>query len=84
MIDVYDRLYPRVRVQLYDARHFYSAPVTVYGAQRAVVFLGETYFSFSTREHIEAISSQVDRLVRNAQVHSHEFIQWLASERASE
>ena len=77
MRDVYDQLYPRVRIQLYNARHFFSAPVTVYGAQRAVVFLGETYFSFSTREHIQAISSQVDRLVRNSEIHSHQFIDWL-------
>lgn len=77
MHDLYDQLYPRVRVQLFDERYFYSAPVTVYGAQRAVVFLGETYFSFSTREHIEAVSQQVDRLVRNACVHSHDFMGWL-------
>ncbi len=76
---VYDELYPRVRIQLYDERFFYSAPVTVYGAQRAVLYLGETYFSFSTREHIDAMSQQVDRLVRNACIHSHELNHWLES-----
>ncbi|MGB0966103.1 MAG: helix-turn-helix domain-containing protein [Litorivicinus sp.] len=82
--EVYDQLYPRVRVQLYDERFFYSAPVTVYGAQRAVLFLGETYFSFSTREHIDALSQQVDRLVRNAQVHSHQFNEWLSRNEPSD
>ncbi len=77
MLARYDELYPRVRVQLYDERSHYSAPVTVYGAQRAVLYLGETYFSFSTREHIMALSQQVDRLVRHADVHSHDFGAWL-------
>jgi len=78
MIQRYDELYPRVRIQLFDERLYYSAPITVYGAQRAVLFLGETYFSFSTREHIVALSQQVDRLVRRAEIHSHEFGDWLS------
>ena len=70
-------LYPRVRVHLYDAARHYSAPITVFGARRAVVYLGRSYFAFTTREHVVELTAQFDLLVRDAVVEAHAFGDWL-------
>ena len=70
-------LYPRVRIYLYDAARHYSAPITVFGAQRAVVYLGRSYFAFTTSEHIVELTAQFDLLVRDAAVEAHAFGDWL-------
>lgn len=70
-------LYPSTRLHLYDLSQHFSAPVSVFGQHRAVVYIGSSYFVFNTREHIEMLTRHFDDLVRDARVLSHEASTWL-------
>jgi transcriptional regulator with XRE-family HTH domain len=83
MADLCAELYPSTRLHLYDLTHRYSAPVTVFGQQRAVIYVGSSYFVFNTREHIETLTRHFDDLVRDAAVLSHEVSAWLTRLAAS-
>jgi transcriptional regulator with XRE-family HTH domain len=61
-------LYPAVRLCLFDARRVFSAPVTVFGAMRAVIYLGRNYLSFRDRPRVEVLTQHFDWLVREAEV----------------
>ena len=77
MAELCQELYPSTRLHLYDLTHRFSAPVTVFGQQRAVIYVGSSYFVFNTREHIETLTRHFDDLVRDASVLSHEVSAWL-------
>ena len=77
MAELCKELYPSTRLHLYDLTRRFSAPVTVYGQQRAVIYTGSSYFVFNTREHIETLTRHFDELVRGASVLSHEVSAWL-------
>jgi len=66
MIEVYDRLYPGLRIVLYDARTVYSAPLTVFGPKMAVIYLGQHYIAFRDRDRVQTLSRHFDWLVREA------------------
>ena len=66
MIELTDELYPTFRWSLYDALSHFSVPVTVFGLQRAVVYVGQLYFVFNMTDHIRVLASHFDRLVREA------------------
>ena len=68
MTDVVEELYPRVRWHLYDGRQRYAGPVTVFGLDRALLYVGQLYFVLSSREHVLALVEQFDDLVRVAVV----------------
>lgn len=75
-----DDLYPTYRLFLYDRRKIFSAPLTVFGSQRAVIYVGDMYVVINTLEEIRALTQHFDRLIRNAEVNPHEsagFIQSL-------
>jgi hypothetical protein len=72
MIELVDQLYPRMRVYLYDARMIYSSPMTVFGPQLAVLYLGQNYMAFRDSQRIEGFSSHFDRVVRQARITSRE------------
>jgi transcriptional regulator with XRE-family HTH domain len=77
MAELCKELYPSTRLHLYDLTHRFSAPVTVFGQQRAVIYIGSSYFVFNTREHIETLTRHFDDLVRDACVLSHAVSGWL-------
>jgi transcriptional regulator with XRE-family HTH domain len=77
MAELCRELYPSTRLHLYDLTHRFSAPVTVFGQQRAVIYIGSSYFVFNTREHIETLTRHFDDLVRDASVLSHAVSDWL-------
>lgn len=77
MADLCEELYPSTRLHLYDQRQHYSAPITVFGQRRAVIYVGSSYFVFNTQEHVEALTRHFDQLVRGASVLSHETAKWL-------
>jgi transcriptional regulator with XRE-family HTH domain len=77
MAELCRELYPSTRLHLYDLTHRFSAPVTVFGQQRAVIYIGSSYFVFNTREHIETLTRHFDDLVRDASVLSHAVSEWL-------
>ena len=68
MIDVVEELYPRFRWHLYDGRQRYAGAVTVFGLDRALLYVGQLYFVLSAREHVVALIEQFDDLVRAAVV----------------
>ena len=64
------RLYPSLRLSLFDARRVYSAPITIFGPLLAVIYLGQKYLVFRDRERISALSQHFDGLIREAYVGS--------------
>ena len=78
MIDLHDRLFPSLRVFLFDARRVFSAPITVFGPLLAVVYLGEHYMAFRDKERVGLFTKQFDRLVREAWVDAREFPRYLS------
>jgi transcriptional regulator with XRE-family HTH domain len=68
MIELTGELYPALRWFLYDSRNCFSAPITVFGPKRAVVYVGQTYFVFNSLEHIRHLSKHFDELIRAAVV----------------
>lgn len=75
-----DDLYPSYRLFLYDGRKIFSAPLTVFGSQRAVIYVGDMYVVINSLEEIRALTRHFERLIRNAAINPHEsaaFIQAL-------
>lgn len=68
LIDLTERLYPRLRVYLFDARRLFSAPITVFGPQLAVLYLGRNYLAFRDTERINVMTAHFDNLVKQASV----------------
>lgn len=66
LIRVTETLYPALRLYLFDAHRVFSAPMTVFGAQRAVIYLGRQYLVFSDMAKIAEIARHFDWLVREA------------------
>lgn len=67
-----DDLYPSYRLFLYDGRKIFSAPLTVFGSQRAVIYVGDMYVVINSLEEIRALTHHFERLIRNAAVNPHE------------
>jgi len=74
-----DRLFPQLRLFLYDARRVYSAPVTVFGPLLGVIYVGEFYLAFRSRERVQALTAHFDHLVREAAVDARDAGRWIAS-----
>jgi hypothetical protein len=68
MADRLDDLYPAYRWFLFDGRERFSAPYTVFGPKRAVIYAGEIYLVFTSTELIREFTSHFDNLIRNAKV----------------
>ncbi|MDU8927137.1 helix-turn-helix transcriptional regulator [Alisedimentitalea sp. MJ-SS2] len=64
--DLHDQLYPRLRLYLFDARRLFSAPITVFGTQLAVLYMGRNYLAFRDTERVTAFTTHFDQLVRQA------------------
>lgn len=82
MIEIYDRLYPGLRIFLFDARAVYSSPVTVFGPKMAVIYMGRHYIAFRDKDRVRAITQHFDWLVREAVVSSREIPEYLKGLRA--
>ena len=74
-----EALYPSLRLFLYDLRQTYSAPFTLFGRQRAALYLGPTWLVLNASEHIALLDRRFDELVRLATVQPHEAAAHLAS-----
>ncbi len=68
MIALTADLYPALRLCLFDARRVFSAPVTIFGTMRAVIYLGRNYLAFRDRARVEVLSQHFDWLVREASI----------------
>lgn len=68
MIEMCEELYPSFRWFLYDARQRYSGAVTIFGLDRAVVYLGRMYIVLNGATHVREFVDQFDDLIRAAVV----------------
>jgi transcriptional regulator with XRE-family HTH domain len=68
MITLCDELYPSFRWFLYDARQRYAGAVTIFGLDRAVIYLGQIYIVLNSEAHVREFVDQFDGLIRAATV----------------
>ncbi len=66
MADLAEELYPTFRWFLFDGLERYSVPVTIFGPQRAAIYVGQMFFVFHSIEHIRALTEHFDSLIRCA------------------
>jgi transcriptional regulator with XRE-family HTH domain len=66
--DQCDQMFPRLRIFLFDAHRVFSSPVTIFGPNLAVVYVGQCYLAFREVERVKSLSSHFDWLVREAVV----------------
>ncbi len=71
MAGLYGQAYPALRLYLYDQRDIYSAPFTVFGPKRAVLFLGHSYLVLNGSDHIRMFARRFDEMIRLAVVQPH-------------
>lgn len=77
MIRLVDELYPTFRWSLYAGRAHYCAPLTLFGAQRGVLYAGDLYLVLNTTEHIRVLTRHFDDLVKAAVVQPTDIGAWL-------
>jgi len=68
MLELVHEFYPTFRLFFFDQHAVYSAPYTLFGPLRAVVYLGNMYLVVHSVEHIKALTQHFDRLIRIAKV----------------
>lgn len=68
MIRLTEELYPTFRWFMYDGLNRYSVPLTIFGPQRVVIYLGQKYLVLNSREHIQVFTGHFDDLIRSAVV----------------
>ncbi len=78
LAEVVDELYPGLRMYLFDGLTHYSAPYTIFGHQRAALYVGQFYLVFNTTEHIAVLNRHFDDLIRAAVVQPVELASFLA------
>lgn len=64
--DQCDQMFPRLRIFLFDAHQVFSAPVTIFGPNLAVVYVGQCYLAFREADRVKSLSGHFDWLVREA------------------
>ena len=83
MATLLDDLYPTFRLFLYDGRQRYSVPYTIFGSQRAAIYVGDMYLVLNATAPVRTLVHHFDNLIRAAVVHAHEaaaFARKLAAE----
>ncbi|MGI9484058.1 MAG: helix-turn-helix domain-containing protein [Hyphomicrobiales bacterium] len=73
-----DELYPTFRWFLFDGLTNFAVPYTVFGPQRAAIYLGGMYFVFTSTEHIRELSWHFDTLIRQATVQPNETAEFIS------
>lgn len=63
-----EQMFPRLRIFLFDAHRVFSSPVTVFGPNLAVVYVGQCYLAFREFERVKSLTNHFDWLVREAVV----------------
>ncbi|MBE7185251.1 MAG: helix-turn-helix transcriptional regulator [Methylobacterium mesophilicum] len=72
MAALLDELYPSLRLYLYDGKKRFSAPYTVFGSQRATLYVGDMYLVLNATESVRALTRHFDNLIRAAEINAHE------------
>ncbi|MCA8909908.1 MAG: helix-turn-helix transcriptional regulator [Rhodospirillaceae bacterium] len=68
MIERVEELYPTFRWFLFDGLQRFSSPFTIFGPNRAALYVGQMYFVFPSMEHVRALTEHFDGLIRGAVV----------------
>lgn len=79
MIKIVEESYPDFRLYFYDPIKMPSPQLTIFGRNRAAIGVGNLYFSYTTREHVETLIGHFNQLIRNATVKAHESVDYLQS-----
>jgi transcriptional regulator with XRE-family HTH domain len=66
--DTCRQMFPRLRLFLFDAHKVFSAPITIFGPNLAVVYVGQCYLAFREAERVSSLTDHFDWLVREASV----------------
>lgn len=61
-----EEMFPRLRLFLFDAHTVFSSPVTIFGPNLAVVYIGQCYLAFREIERVKSLTTHFDWLVREA------------------
>jgi transcriptional regulator with XRE-family HTH domain len=72
MARLLDDLYPSFRLYFYDGRLRYSIPYTIFGTQRAAIYVGDIYMVLNATEPVRTLTRHFDNLIRAAVVNAHE------------
>ncbi|MDP4824153.1 MAG: helix-turn-helix transcriptional regulator [Aestuariivirgaceae bacterium] len=64
--------YPAYRWFLFDERERFSVPYTVFGQKRVAVYAGSMYLVFTSSDHIRALTSHFEDLIRQATIQPHQ------------
>ncbi len=81
MIALVDELYPTFRWFLFDGRDQFCPPITIFGPERAITYIGGMYFVFNTTDHIQALVERFDSLIRSAILQPTDMLAWLSEKR---
>ena len=68
MADRCARLYPSLRLYLYDSKKVFSAPVSIFGRLLAAVYVGQFYLVYRDSRQVSALTEHFDTLVRESEV----------------
>ncbi|MBO6789665.1 MAG: helix-turn-helix transcriptional regulator [Dinoroseobacter sp.] len=77
LLTMHEQLYPTLRIFLFDAKHVFSAPITVFGPLMAVVYLGKHYMAFRDIERVQLITRQFDGLIQAADLSDRDWPDYL-------
>ncbi len=68
MIQLTDELYPTLRWFMFDGLKKFAPPVTIFGPQRAALYIGNMYLVLNSTDHIRELTRSFDQLIRAAVV----------------
>jgi len=77
--DQCDQMFPRLRIFLFDAHQVFSAPITIFGPNLAVIYVGQCYLAFREIERVKSLSGHFDWLVREAVVDARNVASYIRS-----
>ena len=67
LYDLCDRLFPSVRLFLFDRKKYFSAPLSIFGHKMAALYIGNCYLAFRESSRIRTLIQHFDNLVRHAE-----------------
>ncbi|OKL45561.1 transcriptional regulator [Pseudovibrio exalbescens] len=68
LLEVYDEVFPSLRIFLFDAKRIFSAPITVFGPLLSAVYIGQSYIVFRDSDRVKLLTHHFDTLIREAEV----------------
>lgn len=72
MSTLISELYPSFRLFLFNEKERFSVPYTIFGSQRATLFIGGMYLVLNNAEAIRNMQRHFDELIRFTRIHPHE------------